>query len=45
MEYLAVTSGEAIPTGATVVVTDVIGSDTVQVEPASAEYEAPSTEC
>lgn len=32
MEYLASTSGEEIPTGATVVVTEVLGSDTVQVQ-------------
>ena len=31
MEYQAVTAGDALPTGATVVVTDVLGSDTVQV--------------
>jgi hypothetical protein len=33
VEYLATTAGEAIPAGATVVVTDAIGSDTVQVQP------------
>jgi hypothetical protein len=33
MEYTAVTAGEAIPTGATVVVTDILGGDTVQVQP------------
>ena len=33
MEYLATTLGEAIPSGATVVVTKVIGSDTVEVQP------------
>ena len=32
MEYLATTAGDAIPSGATVVVTEVLGSDTVQVE-------------
>ena len=32
MEYLATTPGDAIPSGATVVVTKVLGSDTVQVE-------------
>ncbi|MGA2618833.1 MAG: hypothetical protein ABSF26_14570 [Thermoguttaceae bacterium] len=32
MEYLATTSGDAIPSGATVVVTKVLGSDTVQVQ-------------
>jgi membrane protein implicated in regulation of membrane protease activity len=35
MEYLAVTPGEAIPTGTAVVVTEVLGSDTVQVEAAT----------
>lgn len=33
VEYLAQTSGPAIPTGATVVVTEVLGSDIVQVQP------------
>jgi hypothetical protein len=33
MEYLAVTTGDAIPTGATIVVTGVVGADTVEVEP------------
>ncbi len=32
MEYLATTPGEAIPTGATVVVTKILGSDTVEVQ-------------
>ena len=32
MEYLATTAGEPIPTGATVVVTEVLGSDIVEVE-------------
>jgi hypothetical protein len=32
VEYLATTPGEAIPSGATVVVTKILGSDTVQVE-------------
>ena len=32
MEYLATTAGEAIPGGATVVVTQILGSDTVQVQ-------------
>ncbi|MGA2035270.1 MAG: hypothetical protein ABSG68_23735 [Thermoguttaceae bacterium] len=32
MEYLATTAGDAIPSGATVVVTKILGSDTVQVE-------------
>ena len=32
MEYLATTAGDAIPSGAAVVVTDVVGSDAVQVE-------------
>jgi hypothetical protein len=32
MEYLATTKGDAIPSGATVVVTQVLGADTVQVE-------------
>ncbi len=32
MEYQATTAGDAIPSGATVVVTEVLGSDTVQVE-------------
>jgi hypothetical protein len=32
MEYLAVTAGEAIPTGANIVVVGVIGPDTVEVE-------------
>ncbi len=36
MEYLAVTLGEAIPTGATVVVTEIFGSDTVCVKPVTA---------
>ena len=35
MEYLATTPGDAIPTGATVVVTEVVGSDTVQVQAVS----------
>ncbi|MBN2474543.1 MAG: NfeD family protein [Pirellulales bacterium] len=34
MEYLALTSGHALAPGAKVVITDVIASDTVQVEPA-----------
>jgi hypothetical protein len=34
MEYLAQTAGDPIPTGAAVVVTEVLGSDVVQVEPA-----------
>jgi hypothetical protein len=32
MEYLAVTAGEAIPTGANIVVVGVVGPDTVEVE-------------
>ena len=32
MEYQAVTAGAAIPTGATIVVTAVMGPDTVEVE-------------
>ena len=32
MEYLATTPGDAIPSGAIVVVTNVLGSDTVQVK-------------
>jgi hypothetical protein len=32
MEYLATTAGEPIPTGATVVVTEVLGSDLVEVQ-------------
>ncbi len=32
MEYLATTPGEAIPSGATVVVTKILGSDTVEVQ-------------
>jgi hypothetical protein len=32
MEYLATTPGDAIPSGATVVVTKILGSDTVEVE-------------
>jgi membrane protein implicated in regulation of membrane protease activity len=32
MEYLATTLGDAIPSGATVVVTKIVGSDTVQVQ-------------
>lgn len=32
MEYLAMTAGDTIPTGATVIVTEVLGSDIVQVE-------------
>lgn len=35
MEYLAMTSGDEIPTGAKVVVTRVLTSDTVEVEPAA----------
>ena len=35
MEYLAVTSGEALPTGAPVVVRGVVGTDTVEVAAAS----------
>ena len=35
MEYLAMTAGERLPTGAKVVVTDVITSDTLEVQPAS----------
>ncbi|MBI3840117.1 MAG: NfeD family protein [Planctomycetia bacterium] len=35
VEYQAVTSGEALPTGAKVVVVGLIGPDTVEVEPAS----------
>jgi hypothetical protein len=42
MEYFASTPGEAIPTGATVVVTDVIGPDTVQVEHVPIESERSS---
>jgi hypothetical protein len=37
MEYLAMTDGAAIPTGATVVVTEVLGSDLVQVETMSSK--------
>ena len=33
MEYLAITLGDPIPTGATVVVAEVLASDTVRVEP------------
>ena len=36
MEYLAVTLGDPIPTGATVVVAEVLGTDTVRVEPVTA---------
>ena len=32
MEYLATTPGDAIPSGATVVVTKILGSDTVEVQ-------------
>ena len=32
MEYLATTAGDAIPSGATVVVTKILGSDTVEVQ-------------
>jgi hypothetical protein len=32
MEYLATTAGDAIPSGTTVVVTKILGSDTVQVQ-------------
>ena len=32
MEYQAVTSGEALPTGANIVVVAVVGPDTVEVE-------------
>ncbi len=34
MEYRAVTSGDALPTGARVVVANVLASDTLEVEPA-----------
>jgi hypothetical protein len=34
MEYLAVTPGEALPTGANIVVVGVVGPDTVEVQPA-----------
>ena len=33
MEYTAITSGEGIPTGASVVVVDIVAPDTVEVEP------------
>jgi len=33
MEYSAVTSGDAIPTGATVVVVGIVGPDTLSVQP------------
>jgi hypothetical protein len=36
MEYLAVTAGEALPTGANIVVVGVVGPDTVEVELAPA---------
>jgi hypothetical protein len=36
MEYQAVTAGEAIPTGANIVVVGVVGPDTVEVELAPA---------
>jgi threonine/homoserine efflux transporter RhtA len=36
MEYLATTPGDAIPSGATVVVTKVLGSDTVEVQTVAA---------
>jgi hypothetical protein len=35
MEYLATTTGDAIPTGATVIVTEVVGTDAVQVQTVS----------
>jgi hypothetical protein len=45
MEYLAMTAGERILTGATVVVTEVLGSDLVQVEnmPIKTTHEAIAT--
>lgn len=33
MEYRAITSGEAIPTGAKIVVVNVVGADTLEVQP------------
>jgi hypothetical protein len=33
MEYLAITAGDPIPTGAAVVITEILGSDTVEVQP------------
>ena len=38
MEYQAVTLGEAIPTGATVLIAEVLGSDTVRVEPVTQNH-------
>ncbi len=35
MEYLAVTAGDSVPSGATVVVVDVVSHDTVEVQPTS----------
>lgn len=42
VEYAAVTSGDPLPGGAKIVVTGVIGSDTVEVMPVSATEPAPS---
>ncbi len=38
MEYLATTTGEAIPSGATVVVTKIIGSDSVEVQAVAKDH-------
>lgn len=42
VEYAAMTSGDPLPGGAKIVVTGVIGSDTVEVMPISAPEPAPS---
>jgi hypothetical protein len=42
VEYAAVTSGDPLPGGAKIVVTRVIGSDTVEVMPVTATEPAPS---
>jgi hypothetical protein len=44
MEYLATTLGEAIPSGATVVVTKILGADTVQVQAVANNTLLPTTE-
>ena len=43
VEYLATTTGEAIPSGASVVVTKILGSDTVQVQALAKNSTLPSS--